>query len=184
MSQFSSFNSLIPFPYIKLSLSFPHQSYVLMRRYTGKGKRKASPSLSPSSSSANESDDDTHVVRKRTRLTSPARVKQAALAKVASKSLSSSSSKGLAGFAALVNKANLSAAQAETSRGLRSVSSSRFRGGASARVKGEKTVSGVILHSENLISFLLPGRCIYRRHNRFLCSWGYEGTSATIYPTP
>jgi len=84
----------------------------------------------------------------------------------------------------LVNKANLSAAQAETSRGLHSVSSSRFRGGASARVKGEKTVSGVILHSENLISFLLPGRCIYRRHNRFLCSWGYEGTSATIYPTP
>ena len=152
-----------------------------MCRYTEKGKRKASPSPSPLSSSANESDDNTHVVHKRTHLTSPAWVKQAALAKVASKSLSSLLSKGLAEFAALVNKANLSAAQAETSRGLHS---SRFRGGASARVKGEKTVSGVILHSENLISFLLPGRCIYRRHNRFLCSWGYEGTSATIYPTP
>jgi hypothetical protein len=62
---------------------------------------------------------------------------------------SSSSSKGLAGFAALVNGANLLAARTETSRGLHSSSSSssRFRGGAAvAKSKTEKTpVSNVIL---------------------------------------
>jgi len=58
-------------------------------------------------------------------------------------SQSSLSSKGLAEFAALVNKANLSAVQAETSRGLCS-SSSRFHG-SSAKAKEEKVVSGAIL---------------------------------------
>ena len=62
------------------------------------------------------------MIHKRSRLSSPARVRQAALAKVKAKS--GSSSKGLAGFAALVNNANLSAARAETNRGLRSGSSS------------------------------------------------------------
>ncbi len=57
-----------------------------------KGKRKASPSPSPPSS-GNESDDDTPMIHKRSRLSSPARVRQAALAKVKAKS--GSSSKGL-----------------------------------------------------------------------------------------
>ena len=107
-----------------------------MTRRKGKGKRKASPSPSPSPSSVDN--DDAHLVHKRPRRSSPARVRQVALAKVASKSKSNSSSKGLAGFAALVNNANLSAARAETSRGLRS-SSSRFRG-IEAKSRDDKMV--------------------------------------------
>jgi hypothetical protein len=103
-----------------------------------KGKRKASPSPS---SSAEESDENIPLVRKRTRLGSPARVKQAAMAKVASTSRKSSSSKGLAGFAALVNNSSLSAAKAEMTRGLRSGSSSGFRRGVGAKSKEEKMVS-------------------------------------------
>lgn len=49
-------------------------------------------------------------------LSSAVRVKQAVLAKIASKSNSSSSSKGLAGFAALINNTNLSAARLETNK--------------------------------------------------------------------
>jgi hypothetical protein len=101
----------------------------------GKAKRKASPS--PSSSLAEESDSDVvPLACKKIRLKSPARVKQVALAKVASKA--GSLSKGLAGFAALVNNANLSAARAETSRGLRS-GSSKFHAGIKS--KDEKMVS-------------------------------------------
>ena len=101
-----------------------------------KGKRKASPS--PSSSSVDN--DNAHLVHtKRPRRSSSAQVRQVALAKVASKSRSDSSSKGLAGFAALVNKANLSAARAETSRGLRSSSSSRIHG-IEAKSRDEKMV--------------------------------------------
>ena len=107
-----------------------------------KGKRKASPS--PSASSDN---DDTHSVHKRPRRGSSARVRQVALAKVASKSKSDSSSKGLAGFTALVNNANLSAARAETSRGLRSSSLSRFRG-VDAKSRDAKTVRIFFLFAE------------------------------------
>ena len=103
-----------------------------------KGKRKASPSPSPSSSSV-DNDNGLSVHTKRLRRSSPARVRQVALAKVASKSRPGSSSKGLAGFAALVNNANLSAARAETSRGLRSSSSSRIRG-IVAKSRDEKMV--------------------------------------------
>jgi hypothetical protein len=97
---------------------------------------------SPSSVKDDSIPDQSHSVTKRFRLSSPVRVKQAALAKVVSKSKSSSSSKGLAGFAALVNNANLSAACTETNRGLRSgSSSSRSRGGgAGAKSKAGKTV--------------------------------------------
>lgn len=102
-----------------------------------KGKRKASPS--PSTSSSAIDSDDAHLAHKRPRRSSPARVTQVALAKVASKSKSNSSSKGLAGFVALVNNANLSAARAETSRGLRSSSSSRFRV-SDNKSKEERTV--------------------------------------------
>jgi hypothetical protein len=102
------------------------------RLFKGKGKRKASPSPSLSASDVQDSDDDSHSVRKRSCLSSPARVRQAALVKVKAKS--SSSAKGLAGFAALVNNTNLSAARAETSRGLRSgSSSSMFCGSTKSR---------------------------------------------------
>jgi hypothetical protein len=115
-----------------------------MRLFKGKGKRKASPS--PSSSSVEDVSVLNHgrLRNKKVRITSPARVKQTALAKVANKSTSSSSLKGLAGFAALVNNANVTAAQAETNRGLRS-SSSRSHGIAGIKPKAEKMVSISIL---------------------------------------
>jgi hypothetical protein len=89
---------------------------------------------------------------------------------VASKS--NSSSKGLAGFAALVNKANLSAAKTETSRGLRSSSSSKFQGvGATSREEKTEDIFtvGMIVFlvvgvTEN-ISELDPGR--HSRCSRF-----------------
>ena len=113
-----------------------------LRPSTGKGKRKASPSLSPSSVEEESIPDQSRPVIKKLRLSSPARVKQAALAKIVSKSKLSSSSKGLAGFTAMVNNANLSAARMETNHGLRSgSSSSRSRsGGVSAKAKAGKTV--------------------------------------------
>ena len=115
-----------------LSISFLVLASHMARR---KGKRKASPS--PTASSSSVDDDEAHLVHKRSRRNSPAQVRQVALAKVASKS--NSSSKGLAGFAALVNKANLSAAKTETSRGLRSSSSSKFHG-VGAKSREEKMI--------------------------------------------
>ncbi|KAF8800930.1 hypothetical protein BYT27DRAFT_7227074 [Phlegmacium glaucopus] len=122
----------------------------------GKGKRKASPSPSSSSVEDDSITDTSRPVVKRIRLSSPARVKQAAMAKMVSKSKLSSSSKGLAGFTALVNNANLSAARMETNHGLRSGSSSlRSRGGgASAKSKAEKTEDGF---SVGMIVFLVVG---------------------------
>jgi len=58
---------------------------------------------------------------KRSQKSSPARVKHAVLAKVTKKS---SSSKGMAGFSALLNSTKLSAASAESTRGRNSHSSS------------------------------------------------------------
>jgi len=58
---------------------------------------------------------------KRSRKSSPARVKSVALAKVMRKS---SSSKGMAGFSALLNSSKLSAASTESTRGRTSRSSS------------------------------------------------------------
>jgi hypothetical protein len=105
----------------------------------GKGKRRASPSPTPSSDERDSTPDQIHQSPKRLRLSSPERIKQAALAKVVSKSKAGSSSKGLAGFAALVNNANLSAARTETSLGLRSGRRS-CGGGASTKPKAGKTV--------------------------------------------
>ena len=130
------FTILFIFPLsVSFLLSSDSSSLHLHHMTRRKGKRKASPS--PAASSSSVDDDDTHLVHKRLRRNSPARVRQVALAKVASKS--NSSSKGLAGFAALVNKANLSAAKTETSRGLRSSSSSKFHG-VGAKSREEKMV--------------------------------------------
>ena len=111
------------------------------RASKGKGKRLASPS--PSLSPADDDDDATlansHQI-KCSRLTSPVRVKQIALAKVESKSKSSSSLKGLAGFSALVNNVNLLAAQTETIHGLQSGSSSTRLRGSTSRSKAGKMV--------------------------------------------
>jgi len=127
------------------------------RLFKGNGKRKASPSPSPSLEELDSDPDVPPLTRKKFRLRSPARVKQVVLAKVASKA--GSSSKGLAGFAALVNNANLSAARAETSRGLRSgSSSSRLRAGIKS--KNEKVVSPFFSYSMNahIKLFLALGR--------------------------
>ncbi len=114
-----------------------------MCHFKGKGKQKASPSPSPSSAEDDSAEDNVHFVDKKIRLSSPARVRNVALAKVASKSKSGSSSKGLASFATLVNNTSLSAAWAEMSRGLHSSSSSsRFRG---VKPKVEKTVSMIAI---------------------------------------
>lgn len=117
-------------------------SLIMHRRPSFKGKkRQASPTPSSSSVEGDSTLDQSRLVKK-SRLTSPARVKQAVLAKVANKSKLGSSSKGLAGFAALVNNSNLAAARKETNRGLRSGSSStQTRGGTSAKSKTGKTVS-------------------------------------------
>lgn len=123
--------------------SFQVSTILMSRRRPSKGKRKASPpapstSLHVSSDEVDTDDLESHPT-KRPRLTSPARVRQAALAKVASKS--SSSSKGLAGFAALINTASLSAARKETNQGLRPVASSSKRSrGAVSRSKAGRAV--------------------------------------------
>ena len=174
--------SHFPFPFLyNENLCLQSCPATLMRHPSmGKGKQKASPS--PSSSSAEDDSilDQSRSVKmsKRVRLSSPAWVKQTALAKVASKSKSGSSSKGLAGFAALVGNANLSAARAETSRGLHSSSSTRSRGGASARSKTGKTVSISISYVyKNIISFSMLGRHVYCRHDRLSGGWCYGGMS-------
>ena len=109
---------------------------------SGKGKRKATgnDSESSSDSSAEDAPDRDHGPSpKRPHLHSSARVKQVAMAKIASKS--GSSSKGLAIFTSLVNNANLTAAHVETNRGLRSSSSSkRPCGDSSTRSHVDKPV--------------------------------------------
>ena len=97
-----------------------------MSRRSPKGKRKASP---PASHSSDEDDPqdvlEEHYPTKKCQVSSPAHVKQAALARVASTSMAGSSSrKGLAGFTALINSTSLATACKETNRGLHSGSSS------------------------------------------------------------
>ena len=97
-----------------------------MSHRSSKGQQKASPPASRSSDEDDQQDVlEEHYPTKKHRVSSPARVKQAALARVASTSMSGSSSKkGLAGFAALINSTSLAAACKETNRGLHSGSSS------------------------------------------------------------
>ncbi len=130
-----------PLPFLHNENILWHLPAILMsRRRPSKGKRKASPSPSLSSVEGDSDPDQSHPI-KRSRVSSPVRVKQAVLAKVASKSNSGSSSKGLAGFAALINNTNLSAARIETNTGLNSGSSSkRSRGGAGSQSKAGKPV--------------------------------------------
>ena len=97
-----------------------------MSRHSSKGKRKASPPASRFSDEDDPQDvlEELYPTKKR-RVSSPARVKQAALARVASTSMSGSSSKkGLAGFTTLINSTSLAAAHKETNQGLCSGSSS------------------------------------------------------------
>jgi len=82
-----------------------------------KGKRRSNSVPTPS-----EDDlfaDQLPAPNKRLRISSPERVQHAALAKITA----GSSSKGLAGFAALMNNSSLSAARLETVQGMRSGSS-------------------------------------------------------------
>jgi hypothetical protein len=95
-----------------------------MSRRSSKGKRKA---ISPAHLSSDESDTplDEHHPTKKARPNSPARVKHAAMDKA---SKLGSSSKGMAGFAALISSTSLSAARKETNQGFRSGSSSKRSG--------------------------------------------------------
>ena len=109
-----------------------------------KGKQKATRAVSLSSSSADDATNQGPST-KRSRLHSPVRVKQVVMAKLASKS--GSSSKGLAGFASLVNNAKLTAARVETNRGLRSSSSSKVsHGGLSTQPRADKQVFGSLTY--------------------------------------
>ena len=135
-----------------------------MHRSSKGKKRQASPTPSLSSVEGESTPDRSHVVKK-SRLTSPARVRQAVLTKVANKSKIGSSSKGLAGFAALVNNLNLAAARTETNRGLRSGSSStamQSRGG-SAKLKAVR--SSILFLCQNLLLFSYLGRYVRCRYN-------------------
>ena len=101
----------------------------LMRRHSSKGKRKAislaPPATAPLSSDESDTPLNERCPTKKTRPNSPARVKHAAMDKV---SKLASSSKGMAGFAAMISSSSLSAARNETNQGLRSGSSSKWSG--------------------------------------------------------
>ena len=122
-----------PFPFLYDKSFLQPLLATLMSHRSSKGKRKASPPA-PAPLSSDESDtalNERHPTKK-PRLSSPACVRQAAMVKVEStSSKSGSSSKGMAGFAALINNANLSAARKETNQGLRSGSSSKRSGSQS-----------------------------------------------------
>jgi hypothetical protein len=97
-----------------------------MSHPSSKGKRKASP---PASRSSDEDDPqdvpEEHYPTKKRRVSSPACVKQAALARVARTSMSGSSlKKGLAGFTALINSTSLATAPKEMNQDLCSGTSS------------------------------------------------------------
>ena len=110
-----------------------------------KGKQKATRSVSLSSSSGEDATNQGPST-KRSRLHSPVRVKQVAVAKLLA-SKSGSSSKGLAGFASLVNNAKLTAARVETNWGLRSSSSSKVsHGGLSTQPRADKQVFGSLTY--------------------------------------
>lgn len=81
----------------------------------GKGKRLPSPF---SSEEDNVFVEDQGGPPKKARFSSPQRIQDTALAKIANKS-ASSSSKGMAGFASLLHRTNLSAAREETNQGLK-----------------------------------------------------------------
>ena len=87
--------------------------------HISKGKSKRNSNFVPTPSEDDLSADQLPPPNKRLRISSPEHVQHAALAKITA----SSSSKGLAGFAALVNNSNLSAAHMETIQGMRSGSS-------------------------------------------------------------
>ena len=110
----------------------PASSAALMSRRSSKGKRKAiSPApqaMAPLSSDESDTPLNERHPTKKARPNSPARVKQAAMDKV---SKLGSSSKGMAGFAALISSSSLSAARKETNQGLRSGSSSKRSGSQS-----------------------------------------------------
>ena len=101
----------------------------------GKGKQVASPTPTLSSSDNDNSvTDQPPPAKKCLQIQSPEWVKKMALVKV---SKAGSSSKGLAGFAALVNNAKLSAARTEMNQGLHSGSSSSRPRSASAKSKAK-----------------------------------------------
>ena len=138
-----------------------------------KGKQKATRSVSLSSSS-DEDATKQGPSSKRSRLHSPVHVKQVAMAKLASKS--GSTSKGLAGLASLVNNAILTAARVETNRGLRSSSSSKVsHGGSGTQFRADKQVFGSVTHSrvhnQNQILVFLGLGCVFCWDNRVLGSW-------------
>ena len=87
--------------------------------HTSKRKGKRRSHSVPTTSEDDLFTDQLPAPNKRLRISSPERVQHAALAKITA----GTSSKGLAGFAALVNNSSLSAARMETTQGMRSSSS-------------------------------------------------------------
>ena len=104
----------------------------LMSCHPSKGKRKAislaPPAMAPLSSDESDTPLNKHHPTKKSQPNSPAHVKQAAMDKV---SKLGSSSKGMAGFAALISSAGLSTTHNEMNQGLHSGSSSKWSGSQS-----------------------------------------------------
>ena len=100
-----------------------------------KGKSKRNSNFIPTPSEDDLSADQLPPPNKRLHISSPECVQYAALTKITA----SSSSKGLAGFAALANNSNLSAARMETIQGMHSGSSfTKSCNGAGAQSKAGK----------------------------------------------
>jgi len=95
----------------------------------GKGKKRSNSASTPSDD--NPFADQVPRANKKPRISSPERVQHAALAKITA----GSSSTGLAGFAALVSNAKLSAARTETMQGMRS-------GGSSTKSRDAQSKAG------------------------------------------
>jgi hypothetical protein len=116
-----------------------------MNRRPSKGKGKRLPSPTNSSDEENMV-RDRNIPSKRPRKASTERIQASALAKMANNA-TTSSSKGMAGFSALItNRTNLSAATLETNRGLKGGISGRRQGRTSAKSKAVAKAVWITIH--------------------------------------
>jgi hypothetical protein len=140
------------------SLSPPPPSQLTQSHLEGQTRRSQSP----------DGEDSLRQTRsaKRSRKSSPARVKGAVLAKVMK---ASSSLKGMAGFSALLNSTKLSAASTESTRGRNSRSSSGRA--VTVRSNVEMVWSCDLFLMIFLICPFLLGCSLFDWHNCIHCGW-------------
>lgn len=109
----------------------------------GKGKRPPSPNPATSDGGSDDGVQNQIVPSKKLRIVSPERINSRLFS--SAQNATSSSSKGLAGFASLINRSSLSAAKTETNRGLKSSTSGRL-GRAGANAKSALQMVNSVLH--------------------------------------